>query len=307
MLPDIDLAPKGVGGLLDDAIAMYRANWKTLMLASLIVVAPFALILSVAQVFAYRGLIELFGQAMNSASPEDVFGTMTPSQAATNVAYSAMPLFYLARWYIFAAVLVAGPAILYGRGLELRSLLKPGWRPVLTLVGVQVLIVVIIYASSIAAAITLVGLAALPFLIPFLAARWSVAAEACVAEEQSAGRALKRSWALTRRRFWRTVGFSISLGFVTYAVSIAIQSPTILHAIVSGVQTRGAIFEPVSVFWKVFEGLLAAASAAILAPFTALAWYRYYLDLRSRSEGMDLLVRAHEFAPKPGVVEVAET
>jgi hypothetical protein len=52
-----------------------------------------------------------------------------------------------------------------------------------------------------------------------------------------------------------------------------------------------------SLGWTVFDGLMQGAAITLVLPFTELVTLLFYLDLRSRNEGMDLLIRARELAP----------
>lgn len=295
MLPEVDLAPKGIGALLDDALALYRANAKTLAIASG-VVFPFALIMSVANTFVLRGMLDVFTRFSPVAQPEQFSAAYAPTEAAAGIAYAAVPLLFLARLFLTAAVIAAVPAMLYRRPLDPKRLLRPGWKPVLALAGVQVLLYVGLYAVSIVGILIIVGLLVLPFVLPYVGVRLSVAGQIAVAEEASVPNAFRRSWRLTKGAFWRTCGFAISLGLVTYAVALAIQSPILIRTVLTAVNGSQGLFHDTSVFWKVAEGLLGALSVSLLVPFNALAWYRYYLDLRSRNEGMDLVVRAADIA-----------
>ena len=50
-----DLKPRSLFRVLDQAFELYRANFKTIALASAMVIFPIALMLGLAQVFYYRG------------------------------------------------------------------------------------------------------------------------------------------------------------------------------------------------------------------------------------------------------------
>ena len=78
-----DLKPKSLVRVLDQAFELYRANFKTVALATAAVLFPLALLMSLAQVFYYRGFLELVAEIFTQAaqggpevltSPEDLLG-----------------------------------------------------------------------------------------------------------------------------------------------------------------------------------------------------------------------------------------
>ena len=74
----------------------------------------------------------------------------------------------------------------------------------------------------------------------------------------------------------------------------AITSPTLIRQLVASIQNPEAVFQPLSVGWKVFEGLLSATAVTLVLPFASFAWLSFYLDLRARREGMDIGAAAAE-------------
>jgi hypothetical protein len=76
----------------------------------------------------------------------------------------------------------------------------------------------------------------------------------------------------------------------------ALASPIVLRSIVSTLQDPASLATQVPVAWRVFEGLVTAASMVLVLPFVELTWFVCYLDLRARNEGLDLLMRAQELA-----------
>ncbi|MDO9108976.1 MAG: hypothetical protein Q7U89_08340, partial [Coriobacteriia bacterium] len=79
---------------------------------------------------------------------------------------------------------------------------------------------------------------------------------------------------------------------LTFTLESAVDSPAVLRQIFSSVTNPEAMFAEISIGWKVLEGVLAATALSIVYPFVELAWFFYYLDLRARHEGMDLVQRA---------------
>lgn len=103
--------------------------------------------------------------------------------------------------------------------------------------------------------------------------------------------AMRRSARLTARRFWPVMGMSLLSGLVAYLFNQALGLlPTVLGLVV-GTDGLGWVLLAAS-------GVL---TSLITMPFVAAATVLVYLDLRVRTEGLDLELRAGEvFGPAPG-------
>jgi len=110
--------------------------------------------------------------------------------------------------------------------------------------------------------------------------------------------ALSRSFALVRGSFWRVAGYLVLMFGLSTAFQGAIASPAALGQLVPALGASDPLTAllDVPVWWRVVEGLSFGAASALTAPFTALALFHLYIDLRARKEGMDLVVRARELA-----------
>jgi len=295
MRPDLDLSPKGVGALLDDALALYRAQPAALATAAAIVVLPAALVVNVARVFYVRGALN-FIAILARSGPNEIPSTLVPAQTAEAIATGILPLLTLARWFLLAGVVAVGPLLLYGHRVQPRRITRPGWHAFLSFVGAELLVYLAAGAAFVLTSLTIVGIAIAPFLALWLFVRFALAGVVVVAEGCKPTDGMRRAWRLTRGRWWRTFGFLLSVGLVMFGVASAIESPGILQQIVAGIENAAGSIQVPQVGWIVLDGVLVAIATAVGVPFTALCWYRYYLDLRSRSEGMDLLVRATDLA-----------
>lgn len=114
----------------------------------------------------------------------------------------------------------------------------------------------------------------LVFLLIFV--RLGPAPYVAATEPVGAGRAIARSWRLTRGSFWRTLGVVL----VTQIAALVIATPF------------GAADSPPAAV------ALPALAHAVTAPLLAITWTAVLLDLRLRREGYDALRRGGE---KPGV------
>ena len=95
--------------------------------------------------------------------------------------------------------------------------------------------------------------------------------------------AMRRSASLARRRYWRTLGISLLIGLVSSVLFNALAALPELIALLIGFD----------VAWS-----LAAAGnilgGVVTTPFVAAATVLLYLDLRIRTEGLDLVLASRE-------------
>lgn len=278
--------PKDIGRIADEAIALYRRNLRAVLTASAIVLFPVGLAATVAQVFYIRGLTALPGM-LRLGGDADLAG-LGRLQGLYALSLVVALMLVVARKYFESAVYGSASALLADARPGPREFLRAGRPRFVALVLVS--FVVYVLASMPAALFFLiVPLAASVYIALGLA----VAGPMTVIEGASLGDAIGRSWALTAGMRRRVAAFWLGLGALSAAFEGAITSPAALRQIVDIAQRPDALFRELSVGWQVLEGLLAAASVALVVPFGYFAWLLFYLDLRSRREGMDLLARAN--------------
>ncbi len=279
-----DLSPRSMGRILDRAFGLYRANFRTVAGAAMIVVFAIALLAGMAQTFYARGAMVFFRDiftAPGTAPPEPELGTIMELQLWAMLAnVLALPM-WIARIYIEACIYATAGGMLYGEKYTIRQFLRAGrgrflWYALLSflismLSGFYFLIVPLVFVAG-----------------------WALAPLMAVTERADFEAAFRRSWRLTLGSKWRVVGFYLVLGAFTIVLQATVTSPMVLRQIVASLQNPQAVFEPISVGWKVMEGLLSAMAATLVPPFVAFAWYSFYLDMRARREGMDLVVAASE-------------
>ncbi len=128
------------------------------------------------------------------------------------------------------------------------------------------------------------GLATVAFLVGALAPMtwFFVAAPALVVEGIGPVAALRRSARLVNRRFWPTVGFGLLVVVVGFLFDQAVGTLSTVVALVPA--TERYTWVPTLV-----TGVL---SGILLSPVVAAAATGWYLDLRVRTEGLDLALEA---------------
>ncbi|MDP2181752.1 MAG: YciC family protein [Actinomycetota bacterium] len=277
-----DLSPKNLGRVLDQAFDIYRANFRTITLSSLAVIFPFALLMGVAQVFYTRGLLAIIPTFLESSTP----GELSRLQVWTLLSSGVSPAFWIAQLYIAVAIYSWLPAMMYGERPTVRQLLRLR------------LMRLVMYGLTAWLVSLLAGLGLLFLLVPgiVVAVFLAFAPIITVAEEASVGRAFSRSFALAGGNAWRIIRFFLLLSVFTFVLETAVDSPAFIRQIVEGLQNPDALFAAVSPGWKFIEGLLTALAISLVYPFSRIAWYCFYLDVRARREGMDMVARARALA-----------
>lgn len=284
-----DLRPRDVGVLIDDAIATYRANARPILLAAAISVFPAALLVGLGQDFYLRGLFESIVAGSASDAPATFGFDMLAGYA---VSASGAWLMVLGRAYLDATILAAFPQMLDGSVSDNKAFLKAGlprygWY-LLTSYLVQMLV-------SIAAVVSFFALFAGGIVVWALL---SLAAAITVLERANTADAIRRSYELVKRHFWRALGYLVIVTTLVTLFEGALASPLIIRQIVVAAQNPDAVFQQTPLVWKIVEGLVLGAAMTLVAPIMPLALASLYADLRARSEGMDLIVRAREIAAR---------
>lgn len=168
------------------------------------------------------------------------------------------------------------------------------------LVGIAMLLLVLVVASTAAADLTWVGVVlailgglALLVAVIWAGSRMSLAPAAVVLERMGPLRAFGRAWSLTRGgQGWRVVGITMLAGFVTNLFASMVQLPIIFAAAIL-LSPTGMVDDPVSPLMLGVDHVAQLVVGAITIPFTAGVTALLYLDQRMRREGLDVtLVRA---------------
>lgn len=278
-----DLAPRSIGRILDDAFELYRANFRAVAVSSAILLFPAGMLLGVSQVFYTRGLLQTIPML---AAGDIMAEELSRLQIWTLLANLVSPLFLAARLYVSSMVLAAAPRMLAGKRPGVRELLRGG----LARFGWVLLVALVLSMAT--------GFAFLAFVVPgiYLYARLALSRVTCVVEGVPLDKALMRSWRLTEGSVWRTLLFATGLAVITIALESAVDSPAVVRQIVASISNPEALFTGLAPGWKTFEGILTATAASLVYPFSELAWFGFYLDLRARREGMDLVASARALA-----------
>jgi len=308
-----DFAPRRIGELLDDAISVVIANWRTVVPVSAAVVLPVAAAYSVVASFYLRSFLELIGAgsaAFTGTAPSSNEVTLLITASLLQV----LSLLYTVSKVTFDSSLYASAGdLLEHHRLPLKEIVRRGLASFLPLLAVQFLAGLIAGAAGLAAGLVIAVLAFLLALAAPIAGAFgfvfaelvglvvglmafvllSLAAPAVVIEKSITG-ALGRSYRLVRRHFWRVLLITVAAGMLAAQFESALAAPTLVRSIITGVQSPSSLIGQLAWGWKVFDGLSQGVAMALVLPFTTVLSLLTYFDLRARDEGMDLIVRARE-------------
>jgi hypothetical protein len=229
------------------------------------------------------------------------FGQPTTVSQGTMDAYFAIAgvfalvQFLIVRPFLTAAIVRAVAAAYQGEGSEvgavyafaLRRLGSILWVLVLTTLALIGILVAALGLTALFAAIHAWPLAIPVFLgavvlIVVVYVRWQFSSAVVVVEGGRGTAALRRSWGLTSRAFWKVLGTELLTGLL---VSIASTVLSLIPTLLSGAMG----------YWGwVVRVVGAAAASVVTTPFATIVLVLLYFDQRIRKEGLDLSIMAQE-------------
>jgi hypothetical protein len=276
--------PMGIGELLDAAIRLYRAEWKSLMTIVAIVLVPITFL----QSFLARELPGPF-------SPPDP--TLLQSELESAIVLSTIFAFltYLVIVpFLMAAIAKASTDIYLGHRVPVGPTFRFAIARIHSILWILFLYVlaavagfVILFLLGLATGeATILVIGTLAFIVPgvIVFVRLYFGPTVFVVEGLKGTRALGRSWRLSRRSFWRIFGTIVLTSIMTSIVQgiLALPATQIAANIGSAAWPLAAIGNSLAV--------------VVTTPFTTLVAVLLYFDLRIRKEAFDLEVMAQEMA-----------
>ncbi|GAA1059560.1 hypothetical protein [Agromyces bracchium] len=190
-------------------------------------------------------------------------------------------------WTLLVSVVVLGVFVLLAAIVVMTALIAPD---PLAIIGVVLVVLLLLLGLAVLAAWLGTKLALVPSVI--------------VLERAGIAQSVRRSWQLTTGYFWRTFGLILLVGLIVSTVAqTVVQVPmlggTILAVILD--PTAGATYEAVTIASTVVGTVLSILVGAIVAVVQAALIAVIYIDLRMRSEGLDLELERHVEAREAGL------
>ncbi|MGR0320209.1 hypothetical protein [Agromyces sp. ZXT2-3] len=152
--------------------------------------------------------------------------------------------------------------------------------------------------------VVLLLLAGIAVLGAWLGTKLALVPSVIVLERAGIAQSVRRSWQLTTGYFWRTFGLILLVGLIVSTVAqTVVQVPTLGGTILAVIldPTAGATYEAITISTTVISTVLSILIGAIVAVVQAGLIAVIYIDLRMRSEGLDLELERHVEARESGL------
>jgi hypothetical protein len=264
-VPRVALRPMTVADVLDGAFAIVKARPRKILGFTAAFVVPVSLLAA----FLQRGALVGFWLSDDSALSSDT--NTGGGEVVAAIVLLIVPSIALVCVAAAIAHLVSGWSV--GRdapGREMLGVVGRRWWPLLgTFVVVHLAEAVGVLACYIGA------LFVLPLFVPV--------APIIGAEGASVGEALRRSVRMVRARYFPVMGLAVLMAVVSGLLGLALASLPQLVAVTLDSENA----------WPLLA-LGSIVSQVVTTPFVAAATVLLYLDLRVRTEGLDLELAARE-------------
>lgn len=269
------LGPMTVSDVLDGAFAILKAAPATIIAFTAVFAVPVHLLGAWLQrdLLAGGSFLDAFEQGDTSLTGVDQGGSMSGTWAQVVLFFGPA----LALVFVAAAIVRLVGAWHTGRDLSLSELLRGSVPMAWPLLASWTLVHIAELVGMLAC-----GFPALAVMTWFL-----VTAPVIGAEHLGPVKAMRRSARLVGRRFWPVMGLVLLAGIVSalfgYALSLV---PTVVSLLVG---TSG--------YWWLLTAASGVLSSVITMPIVAATTVLIYLDLRVRTEGLDLELDAIDAFP----------
>jgi hypothetical protein len=294
----IALRPLSLGDILDGAVKAVRHNPGAMIGLALLVNAVFLLPSALLSVLIGTRLAD----GVSSDSPA---ASLTTLPASISVAvFSQLATLVLSGLLVHAV----GEAVL-GRKPSIGEVWRAARGRLLAVIGVNLLVgavtlvvaallltpgAVLLAQRHVASGVSLLVLAALVVLVGacWVTVRTCMAGPAIVLERQTVPAALRRSFALTRGAFWRTLGILLLAGVIAWFVSSLISAPIGIAAVVAvaGAGLDGDASTTGLSVLTVLNHVGSLLASAVTTPFVAAVTCLLYIDRRMRAEALDVVL-----------------
>jgi hypothetical protein len=294
----IPLRPLGFGDILEGSFAALRRNPKAFIGLALLTSLVVLVVLAALAALAYLVATQLGDSASTGVVTAGLVGGFTLVYAVT--AITAVALTGILAYPVGEGVLGRKPSASETWRRTRRMVPRLAGLCLILMVPTVVVIGGLIALAAWAFSSGSDGLGAVFVLavvgvvgaLVVLAIRFAMATPALVLEDLGVVASLRRSWALTRGRFWRTFGVllvaGILVGIVQQVVGFGVQVVGSLlgFAVGSTLGNGGEVVAIVVTAAFVVVGSLLASM--VCQPFLAAVTALLYTDARIRKEGFDL-------------------
>ena len=310
----IPLRPLSIGEIISGAFESLRANPRAMFLPSLIVLTATGVLSAVMNYLGASFLFSRLGVILDSADVQvsrirpvvmGSFASQIVGALLTALATTILPglLIVAVSRSVLGRIATPGEVWERTRGRILPLIGQTLLITLITVIADTIILVIgivliAVIATSImgpdpgAGAIIATVLVALALTVlvliaaVFLIVRLSLAPAALMLENTGVVEGIGRSWALTRGSFWRVLGILALAGLITGLVTgtLSFGLGMVFGIISVGLPATQPFVSAVTV-------LLTSILSALVLPFTAAVTALTYIDLRMRTEGLDVELR----------------
>lgn len=257
--------------LLDRTFRLYRENFLTIIGLVAIVTIPITLITLILNP-STAALLSNRTPTVGSASGAQSIGGLL---GLIQIVLIYGPLTYIASEYLFNHKVSIGEAFSATRA----RFGKMGCG--IILLGIFVFVVAVIAAILVIAippALALFGI-----LIYVIVAAYALLFPVLTLEDVGPSAAITRSYSLTKRRFWTAVGLSIVIALINLIIQ-AILGGSVALLILSSTPGRNSGSQLLLITF------LSTLITIFITPISPIAFTLLYYDIRTRSEGLDIML-----------------
>jgi hypothetical protein len=293
------LRPLGVGELLDQAIRLYRRNFLNFIGIIAVVQIPIGLLQLVLALLAVNGANPAFTVSRGAPPPSPFTPVFLAAEAGNFLV--VIISFVLVQGVATAAMTRAVADNYLGTPTGFAGAYRRIGRAWLPLIGTLFLAGLFALLLGVWFLVPCVGWATgLGLLAFFGAVIIPLIAPVVVLEQKSGYRAMRRGWDLARRRFWPVIGF-VALMFLFNL--IVVTGPNLLITAIfnglmfgAGARAGAGSVGGLATAQIVIESLLTLVFSLLYLPLQLIGFTLLYLDLRVRTEGLDLAMLTQDAA-----------
>jgi hypothetical protein len=309
----IPLRPLAVGEILSGAFTSIRQNPAATLGLSAVLLTIYG-VASTAFSFLlnhdFRQLKVAPGQTLTNAQAHQLLSRLASD--VSSVAPATLGI--IALDVIIELVLTGLLTVVIGRGVLGRKLsMREAWQlglprlPVIlgaivtagvlvllpwVVVAALVVVLLLLHIPAGAVAVGILGSVAAFCLSVCLSIMFSLAVPVVVLERQRPWAALRRSWRLVGRSFWRVLGILLLAAIIVVIAGIVLQVPfSFLEALAGGSGSVLGLAGTSTVAGAVIAAVGSIVAGAVTRPISAGVTVLLYLDMRMRKEGLDLALQ----------------
>lgn len=307
----VPLRPLGLGELLDGAVQTMRQNPRVMLGLSAAVMAVAGVLSTVFMVAGLPRMLSALESPGEQTSPARIADLVGGGVAGFVV---PVALQVLAVVVLSGVLTLAVSEAVLGRRPTVGQVWAKARPRVPALIGLSLLtgllstlavaalvgpgIALLAVSGVVGGVALLVGVPAALVLVVWVSVRLAFAAPALLLEDLGVVAAIRRSWRLVDRSWWRVLGVLLVMTIIASVINGLLQAPfSIIGTILAAVAAPDSPSSATSavLISTVITNIGGVVASTVTAPFAAAVTALLYIDLRIRREGLDVaLARAAE-------------